>query len=145
MDKEIAYQQKGEYLVPVSYTGRYENIQTLFDRVVFNGVYQAAYSRGLDCHPYRHFTLYLHLVSVGEGMHYICFMPQFNDQERGEWCDYPQGLFAALCFEDVDTAAGIDVCFSGDCAGRQFRLRILEHETSKGLYFTVTARVEFWS
>lgn len=145
MDKEITFQQKGEYLEPVNYTGRYKSIQTLFDRIVFNAVYQAAYSRGVDCHSYRHFTLYLHLQSTGEGTHYLCFMPQFNDQEQGQWCDYPQGLFAALCFEDVDTATPIDVCFNGDCAGRQFRLRVIETNTSGTLYFTLTARVEFWS
>lgn len=144
-EKEIEHLQKGEYPVPEEYGARTKEHHTLYRDQVWNAGYRKSYSRPFDCFGYRHFTLYLHLQSTGTGTHYICFMPQFADYGEGPWCDWPQGLFAALCFEDVDTAARIDVCFSGDCAGRQFRLRVLEANTSGTLYFTLTARVEFWS
>lgn len=145
MSKEIAHEQRGEYLGPVTYAARYKEIKTLFYQQVFNGTTRRLYSEPHDCFSYKNFTLYLHLVSAGTDDHYICFMPQFSDYGEGEWCDFPQGLFAALCFEDVDTATPIHVCFTGPCAGRYWRLRVIEHETTGSLYFTLNARVEFWS
>lgn len=143
--RRIEHLQKGQRPEPEVYGARTKEHQTLFSEQVWNGVYRKGYSPPFDCFGYRNFTLYLHLESVGTDEHYICFMPQFADYGRGAWCDFPQGLFAALCFEDVDTAGGIDVCFTGPTAGRWFRLRVIEHNTTELLTFTVTARVEFWS
>lgn len=145
MPKEIAHEQKGEYLEPVGYSGRSKQIETLFDHVVFNGVYQARYSRSFDCFSYRNFTLYLHVVGNVEGEQRIDLMPQFNDNVQGEWCDFPQGLFAALGYSDLVAPINIHHCFTGLCAGRQWRLRVIETNTGVPAYYTVTARVEFWS
>jgi len=141
----IKSMQRGTYPEPVVYGGRTEEPVTLFENHVWNGTYQLGLSPAVECSGYRHFTLHLHITSIGTDDHVICFIPQFEDYGADPWTDYLQGLFASCCFEDVDTAAGLHVCFSGDCAGRLFRLRVTEAGTSALLYFTVTARVEFWS
>lgn len=145
MRKEIAHEQKGEYLEPYNYCARSRQIETLFDRVLFNSVYQPSYSRSFDCFSFRNFTMYLHITSNAQGAHLIDLMPQFNDNIQGEWCDFPQGLFAALGYSDAVAPVNIHQCFTGPCAGRQWRLRVIETDTDETHYFTVTARVEFWS
>ena len=142
---DILTMQSGDFPGPVVYSGRTNEPVTLFKAQVFNGVYQLRLSPFVICAGYRRFTLHLHVTSTGTDDHVICFIPQFEDYGSDPWTDYVQGLFAALCYEDVDTASGKHVCFSGDCAGRLFRLRVAETGTNEQLYFTVTARVEFWS
>ena len=137
--------QKGVYPEPVEYGARTKEPETLYAAHVWNGVSQRGYSPEADCFGYRHFTLYIHLKSTGTGAHTIRLIPQFADFGRGAFCDYVQDQFAALFYEDVDTATEINVCFSGYCAGRKFRLRVAESGTTSLLYFTMTARVEFWS
>jgi len=142
---EIGHLQKGEYPGPEEYGARTKEVQTLFSEQTFNGVYRKRHSPDFDCFGYRHFTLYLHVTSNVEGAHLIDFMPQFADYGKGPWCDFPQGLFAALGYHDAVAAVDISDCFTGDCAGRRMRLRVIETSTSEQAYFTVSARVEFWS
>jgi len=142
---EIEHLQKGEYPEPVEYSARTKEHGTLFSERVWNGVYQRGYSPDFDCFGYRSFTIYLHVISNVQGAHRIDFMPQFADYGEGPWCDFPQGLFAALGYSDAVAPVNIHHCFTGPCAGRLFRLRVIGTTVSAQAYFTATARVEFWS
>ncbi len=118
---------------------------TLIDDTTFDDTTTSENSAKVDCDQWKKFTLYLDVDSAGVGVHIIQFVPQFSDDGGTTWYTYKQGFFASLYYEDQDTADGITECFSGDCAGRDFRLRVVATGTSATLTFTVTAKVEFWS
>ena len=121
---------------------RSDDIETLVTARVFNDVLTALNSAALDTHNRRRFLLFLNIDSANTPTD-IQFIPQFSDDDGVTWFDYKQGLFASLFFEDLDTAPGITECFSGECAGRLFRLRVVATGTTAPNTFTVTARVSF--
>lgn len=135
----------GRRLEPYEHAVRIPEQIRLFQDVVVNQLLVPYVSDPVDCYSFRHFTLYIRVVSTGTGTHELCFMPQFAITTIGGWHNYAQGLFAALCYEDVDTAAGVNEAFSGDCDGRFFRVELLPANVDATDYFTVSAWVEFWS
>jgi len=145
MPKEPANIQKGTFPEPVDYSGRTKEHATLFENVVWDGTYRGVYSKTVDSHGYRNFTLFLHVTSNLLGVHRLDIMPQFSDYDQGDWCDYAQGLFAALGYSDAVAAVNIHQCFSGACAGRFFKVRVTGTGVAVATAFTATARVEFWS
>jgi hypothetical protein len=121
---------------------RPDDIETIITARVFNNVLTALNSPGIDTRRRRRFLLFLDVDSANSPTT-IQFIVQFSDDEGVDWFDYKQGLFASLFYEDTDTASGIKECFSGECAGRLFRLRAVAVGTTAPNTFTVTARVEF--
>ncbi len=70
---------------------------------------------------------------------------QFLNPRTGQWHTYKQGLFASLYWEDTDVANVVQEMFSGECAGREMRLKITGAGTSSSAYFTISASVEFYN
>lgn len=118
------------------------DIETPIVARVFNDVLTALNSPAYDTYTRRKFLLFLDIDSTLAPTT-IQFIPQFSDDSGTDWFDYKQGLFASLFYEDTDTASGIKECFSGDCAGELFRLRVVAVGTDGTNLFTVTARVSF--
>lgn len=145
MDHHTLYELVGHRLQPVEYAPRTPEQIQLLERQVYSDTVFRDFSRPHDCFSFGHFTLYLDIDSTGTGTHEICFVPQFAVVRHGRFHDYPQGLFASLCYEDTDTAAGLYESFSGLCDGRFFRLRTHTANVSATLYFTVSAWLEFWN
>jgi hypothetical protein len=99
-------------------------------------------SESVACQAFRRFLLYIKLKSTSTPTT-IRYEVQFLDRWSADWMTYKQGVFAALYYEDGDTASGIDECFEGECMGRDFRVRITGIGTTGGAYFTTSASVEF--
>lgn len=123
---------------------RSSSLTTLIDGTVFDDDPTSENSSNVDTDNFRKFTLYLNVDSTDTPTT-VQFIVQFSDDGGTTYYDYKQGLFASLYYEDADTASGITECFSGDCAGRDFRLRVVAVGTDATHKFTVTAKVEFWS
>jgi len=77
---------------------------------------------------------------------------EFLDRWTSHWYTYKQGLFAALFFEDLDTAGGIYECFQGMCLGRAMRVKLTGvnvaasgHVISPTDYYIVSIAVDFWN
>ena len=102
------------------------------------------YSEPCQVGGFRHFTLYAAIDSTGTDDHTVHVEVQFLEPTSGQWYSHKQGLFAALFWEDEDTASGIHEMFSGDCAGRECRLKITGGGVSSLLYFDVSLSMEFW-
>lgn len=119
-------------------------VATLLDAVVFNAVTTTYSSAAQAVGQYRRFLLYLDIDSTLAPTD-VRFIVEFSPDGGTTWHEYRQGLFAALYYEDVDTAAGLKVCFSGECAGRTFRLRVVATGTTATALFTVTAKAEFFT
>lgn len=134
--------QQGSSKPVTDYPLRSNNIETLITARVFNNVLTALNSAALDTYSRRRFLLFLDIDSANAPTT-IQFIVQFSDDGGNDWFDYKQGLFASLFYEDTDTASGIQECFSGECAGRLFRLRAVAVGTTAPNTFTVTARVSF--
>lgn len=92
--------------------------------------------------PYRHFLLFLEVDSTGTDDHVLQVVVQFSHEDQAKPYDYKQGLFAALFYEDQDTASGISECFSGRCWGREISIKLVGTGVTSSLYFTVSAWLE---
>lgn len=123
---------------------RSRGILQLFDQKVINDTV-ARLSEPLQVGGFRHFTIYIKLKSTGTDVHTIHIEPLFLEPSTGCWHTYKQGLFAALFYEDTDCATAICEVFNGDCAGRDFRVKITGVDTTSLLYFTINVAVEFWN
>lgn len=131
---------------------RSRGILQLFDTHVVND-YVARHSEPCQVGGFRHFTLYVSMISTGTPYN-IHIEPEFLEPSTGCWHTYKQGLFAALFYEDHDCIAKICEVFNGDCAGRDFRVTLTgihlpadgaEDKVDKTNYFTVDIAVEFWN
>lgn len=104
----------------------------------------AKYSDPVQCAGFRRFLLYLYIDSTSTPTT-LHIEVEFLNPRTGKWHTYKQGLFASLYYEDTDVASGVYECFSGLCAGREFRLKITGAGTTSSAYFTISASVEFWN
>lgn len=102
------------------------------------------YSDDIQCGAYRHFLLFLDIDSTSTPTT-LQIEVQFRDPHTGKWHSYKQGLFASLFYEDADVASGVQECFSANCVGREFRLKVTGAGTTSSAYFTISAAVEFWN
>lgn len=125
---------------------RTKNQLALFDREVINDTVARA-SQGVICAPFRKFGLYVHVDSTYEqvGTYTLHIEVEFLDRWTGQWYTHKQGLFAALFYEEVDTALGIYECFTGDVLGRAMRVKLTGLGTTDAIYFTVSIGVDFWN
>jgi len=99
-------------------------------------------SQGIECGDFRRFLLHIFLDSTGAPTT-IQVKVQFLNETTGKWHTYKQGPFAALFWEDTDTASGVAECFEGPVGGRAMRITLIGVGTSEQAYFTVDASVEF--
>ena len=108
-------------------------------------------SDGIECAPFRKFGLYVFIDSTGapDNLHVEV---EFLDRWTGQWYTHKQFPFAALFWEDVDTASGIYECFVGDVLGRAMRVKLTGVNVAASgntigptVYYTVSIGVDFWN
>jgi len=104
-------------------------------------------SDGIECAPFRKFGLYVYVDSTYAqvGAYDLHIEVEFLDRWTGQWYTHKQGLFAALYYEEVDTASGIYECFTGDVLGRAMRVKLTGFGVTTAIYFTVSIGVDFWN
>jgi len=108
-------------------------------------------SDGIECAPFRKFGLYVYIDSTSTP-DLIHIEVQFLDRWTGQWYTFKQWPFAALYWEDADTASGIYECFEGNVLGRAMRVKLTgENVAASGnvlsatKYFTVSIGVDYWN
>ncbi len=122
---------------------RPEDQLQLFDKERVNDTVPRV-SPDVACAPFRKFGIYVYIDSTGAPTT-LQVKVQFLDPHTGQWYDHKQGPFAALFWEDGDTASGIYECFVGDVLGRAMRVVLVGVDTAAGAYFTVSIAVDFWN
>ena len=132
---------------PVEYDGilpRTKDVLLLLDKAVVNDDDAPVISDAIQVGAYRHFLLFIEVTSTGTPTT-IRYEVQFLNVPTGKWHTYKQGLFAALYYEDTDTADGVCECFHGDCVGREMRVKATVADGSSSAYFTTSVGVELWN
>jgi len=124
-------------------TVRTKDIIQLFDKEVCNAVSERI-SDDIECAPFRKFGLYVAIDSTGAPTT-LQVKVEFLDRWSGQWFHYKQGPFAALFWEDGDTASGIHEAFVGDVLGRALRVTLTDVGSDSTKYFTVSISVDFWN
>ncbi len=105
----------------------------------------------IACAPFRHFGLYVFIDSTSSP-DLLHVEVEFLDRWSGRWYTYKQGPFAALYWEDTDTASGIWECFTGKVLGHAMRVKLTGVDVaasgntiSSTKYFTTSISVDFWN
>ena len=122
----------------------------LFDKLKVDSIVPRI-SADVACAPFRKFGLYVALDSTSTP-DVIHVEVEFLNPWTGQWYTYKQGVFAALYWEDADTASGIYECFTGEVLGRAMRVKITGVDVaasgnvfSSTKYFTASIGVDFWN
>ncbi len=122
---------------------RPEDMLQLFDKVRVNDTVPRK-SDSVACAPFRKFGLYVYIDSTTTPTT-LQVEVEFLDRWTGMWYTHKQGPFAALFWEDGDTASGIWECFVGDVLGREMRVKLTGVGTTNAAYFDVSVAVDFWN
>ena len=129
---------------------RPKDILQLFRTVVINNT-TPKLSNAIECAPFRKFGIYVYIKSTStpDVLHVEV---EFLDRWTGQWYTYKQGLFAALFFEDTDTASGIYEAFVGDVYGRAMRAKLTGVNVANSgnvlaadKFFTANLAADFWN
>ena len=122
----------------------------LFENELINNT-TSRYSDPIQCAPFRKFGLFVHIDSTSTP-DLIHVEVEFLDRWTGQWYTFKQGPFAALFWEDGDTASGIYECFVGDVLGRAVRVKLTGvnvaasgNVLSSTKYFTVSVGLDLWN
>jgi len=115
----------------------------LFDKLRVNDAVPRV-SDDIVCAPFRKFGLYVYIDSTLAPTT-LQIKVQFLDPWSGAWYDHKQGVFAALFYEDGDTASGIYEVFTGDVVGRAMRVVLVGVGSTGVAYFTTSIAVDFWN
>ena len=115
----------------------------LFDGLIVNDTV-VRISDGIECGAFRKFGLYLKLLSTSTPTT-LQIKVEFLDRWSGQWCQYKQGPFASLFYEDSDLTSVIGECFTGDVLGRALRVTMVSVGGTSTKYFTVSVGVDFWN
>jgi len=134
------YEQRPELMDDI--LARSKDVLLLLEKKKVSDDPSTVYTDSLEVAAFRRFTLYLDIDSTGTPTD-LRIEIQFLEPQGSRWHTYKQGPFASLYWEDTDTASGIQECFSGECTGRVFRLKLTCSGGSSSDYFTVSAAVEF--
>ena len=103
-------------------------------------------SNAVPCAPFRKFGLYCDVKFDGTADTITLHIEvEFLDRWTGAWYTYKQGLFAALFYEDTDTANRIFEAFQGDVLGRDMRVKLTGIGVSAANHFHVSISVDFWN
>lgn len=121
---------------------RPKDLLQLFDKEVVNDTV-ARVSDAVECAPFRKFGIYVYIDSTSDPTT-LQVEVEFLDRWTGRWYSYKQGPFAALFWEDGDTASGIYECFVGDVLGRAVRVKLTGVGTESAKYFTVSIGIDLW-
>lgn len=119
---------------------RSENPIELFDKTLVNDTTERR-SEPVDCAAFRRFGLFIRLDSTGAPTT-LQVKVQFLNRWDGQWYTYKQGPFAALFWEDGDTATAIHEAFEGPCCGRAIRVTLTGAGTSAGVHFQTSVTLE---
>lgn len=122
---------------------RSQDTVQLFDQIVIASTTPKE-SDAVACAPFRKFSLMLFIDSTSAPTT-LHIEVEFFDRHSEKWYSYKQGPFAALYYEDTDTADGIEECLSGDVLGRMMRVKLTGAGTDSSNYFTVSASIDLWS
>lgn len=69
------------------------------------------------------------------------FQAQYSYDGGTSWADYEEGLWASLCWEDLDTADGVEKIYRLDCGGVDtIRICAIGTGTDATNYFDVVVR-----
>ncbi len=123
---------------------RSEDIVRLLDQGVLNALNTSLRSDSIPTQGFRHFALFLRIKSASTPTT-VQIIVEFLEPSSGRWTKYNTGLFAALFYEDQDTATEVDDVFVGDVAGRQMRIRIVGVGTTASATFTVSVAVDLYN
>ena len=123
-------------------TVRTKDIIQLLDKEICNSVSERI-SAEVQCAPFRKFGLYVRIDSTGAPTT-LQVKVEFLDRWSEEWFHYKQGPFAALFWEDGDTASGIREAFVGPVMGRALRVTLTDAGSDSTKYFQVSVAVDFW-
>lgn len=124
---------------------RPQNQLALFDEELIDDTVVRV-SDGVACAPFRKFGLYVHVEFDGTAdTSTLHIEVEFLERWTSLFYTYKQGLFAALFYEDTDTAAGIWECFQGDVLGRDMRVKVTGAGVSTANHYHVSIAVDFWS
>lgn len=113
----------------------------LIDGVVLNAAVTSYTSDSVYVKSFRRFALFVRVKSANTPTT-VQFVVEFLERDKGVWHKYAQGPFASLYYEDGDTATEINEMFSGPCAGREMRVRVVGVGTSASNTFTVSATLD---
>jgi len=117
----------------------------LFDRKVIADTIPQI-SPGPACAPFRKFGIYCDVEFDGTpdtiNLH---IEVEFLNRWTNQWYSYKQGLFAALFYEDTDTANRIYESFQGEVLGRAMRVKLTGIGVSDANHFHVSISVDFWN
>lgn len=122
---------------------RPQDMLQLFDKFVVADTDDHA-SEAVECGAFRHFGLFVFIDSTGSPTT-LQVKVQFEDRWSGNWYTHKQGPFAAMFWEDTDTASGIREHFQGQCGGRRMRVVLTGAGTSAQASFATSIAVEFWN
>jgi hypothetical protein len=121
-----------------------DQLQLFTNEIIDSTVHRM--SDSVVCAPFRKFGLYCHVEFDGTpDTITLQIKVEFLDPWTGQWYKHKQGLFAALFYEDTDTANGIWECFTGDVLGRAMRVRLVGTGVSAANHFHVDIGVDFWN
>lgn len=124
---------------------RPKDMLQLFDRELINDT-NPRVSPPEPCAPFRKFGLYCDVEFDGTADTInIHIEVEFLDRWTGKWHTYKQGLFAALFYEDTDTANRIYECFQGDVLGRAIRVKLTGIGVSDANHFHCSIAVDLWN
>lgn len=115
----------------------------LFDRHRVNDTTERI-SEGVECGAFRKFGIFVFIDSTGAPTT-IQVKVQFLNRWDGRWYTYKQGPFAALFWEDGDTASGISECFVGECLGRAIRVTLTGVGSDSTKYFDTSVTLELFN
>lgn len=136
--------QRGNREFDESVLRPFEPVQ-LFENEVVNDTV-ARNSGDVECAQFRQFGLFVYIDFTGTADTInLQIEVEFLDRWTGRWYHYKQGLFAALFWEETDTADGIYEVFAGDCLGRAIRVKLTGIGVSGSNYFTVSIGLDLWN
>jgi len=129
---------------------RSRNQIQLFEAEVVNDTTPRV-SSVVPCGSFRKLGLYVSIdsTSTPDNLHVEL---EYLDRWDGNWHTFKQGPFAALFWEDTDTAAGIHEAFIADVVGRAVRVKLTGVDVAQSgnvlgaaKYFTVSVTLDFWN
>jgi len=118
-------------------------VVTLADGVDFNDVLTTYISRLVGTKGFSRFALFVYLDSTAAPTD-IRIQPVFTSGRQDPYFEYRQGPFAALFYEDADTAAGLADVLTGDVAGDFLGVRIVATGTTSSARFRATVRLQLF-
>ena len=122
---------------------RTTNQLELFDRELVNDT-TPRLSSDVECAAFRKFGLYVYIDSTSTPTT-LHIEVEFLNRWNGRWYTHKQGVFAALYYEDGDTASGIYECFVGDVVGRAIRVKLTGVGTTSTEYFIASILLDLWN